>query len=137
MTSTGVLTIPEAETVSYVPLNLGASGNPIEGFYVANYPENIQYAAASNFTSSIGDVIVTSEYSGNSPLWDLHYNGDATGTFTVSSPIGNLPNQSEDGIFVTGQRIIDTNPVPEPSVMLMMLAGLAGLANRTRSHCAK
>ena len=39
--------LTEAETVSTVPLNLG-SGNPLEGFYVANYPQNIQKAPATN-----------------------------------------------------------------------------------------
>ena len=30
------VSISLAETVSTVPLNLGSSGNPVEGFYVAN-----------------------------------------------------------------------------------------------------
>ena len=35
------------EMVSFVPLNLGSSGNPVEGFYAASYPNDIQKAAAS------------------------------------------------------------------------------------------
>ena len=36
--------VPEAETVSFVPLNLGSSGYPLQGFYVPNYPVNVQFA---------------------------------------------------------------------------------------------
>ena len=110
--------IPTAETVSVVPLNFGASGNPLEGFYVANYAVDIQKAGiVSQFLPYLGDAIITSEFGSNSPLWDLHYNGDGLNTFTVTQ-IGTLPNQSEDGIFVTAQRIVDINPnagVPEPA----------------------
>lgn len=114
--------LTEAETVSTVPLNLGASGNPIEGFYVANYPEDIQTAGASEFAGLQGDVIVTGEFSSNSPVTDLHWNGSAI----VETLVGNLPNQSEDGIFVTAQRI-ELVGAPEPSTWAMMLIGLAGL----------
>ena len=57
--------VPSAETVSFVPLNLGISGNPLEGFYVANYPVNIQKAPASDFAGLQGDAIITSEDSFN------------------------------------------------------------------------
>jgi hypothetical protein len=59
----GNVFVPEAETVSTVPLNLGVSGNPIEGFYVANYPVDDQFAPASEFAGLQGDAIVTSEES--------------------------------------------------------------------------
>src|ERR1019366_7807187 len=45
---------PNAETVSFVPLNLNAS-DPLQGFYVANFASNVQFAAASNFTGLLGD----------------------------------------------------------------------------------
>jgi hypothetical protein len=115
--------LTEAETVSAVPLNLGASGNPVEGFYVANYPFDIQKAGASEFAGLQGDVIVTGEFGGgNSPVTDLHWNGSAI----VETLVGNLPNQSEDGIFVTDQRI-QLVGTPEPSTWAMMLLGFAGL----------
>jgi len=39
----GPVSIPEAEIVSVVPLNFGASRDPpLEGFYVANYSADIQ-----------------------------------------------------------------------------------------------
>lgn len=89
-TGTGNVFVPEAETVSVVPTNLGMSGNPVEGFYVANYPEDIQKAAASEFSGLQGDAIVTSEDSFDAQVWELSYNGDALGTFSVTQ-IGNLP----------------------------------------------
>ena len=35
--------------VCFVPLNLGSSGTPVEGFYSANYPVNVIKADASQF----------------------------------------------------------------------------------------
>ena len=100
------LHINEAETVSVVPLNFGVSGNPLEGFYVANYPVDIQKAGVtSQFASYLGDAIVTEEDSVNSPLWDISYN--STGDYFSLSEIGMLPDQSEDGFFLTAQRITD------------------------------
>lgn len=114
--------IPLAETVSTVPLDLGLSGNPIEGFYVANYPVNVQFAGASQFAGMQGDAVVTSEFSSSAPIWDVHYNS-GSGTFSVTQ-IGNLPNQSEDGIFVTAQRIVDLTGVPEPASLALLGSGL-------------
>jgi PEP-CTERM motif len=121
MTGGGAVAISLAETVSTVPLNLGSSGKAIEGFYVANYPSDIQFAAASQFAGLQGDAIVTSEFGSNSTIWDLHWNGSS---FDVSS-IGALPLQSEDGIFVTAQRIQEQN-APEPITLSLFGAGLAG-----------
>jgi hypothetical protein len=128
---TGVVTptnlfIPSAETVSFVPLNLGVSGSPLEGFYVANYPVNVQKAGASQFASFLGDAIVTSEDSSGARIWGVHYTGGGSG-FVLDNggfPIGNLPNQSEDGIFVTEQRLAVATPEPSSFALL----GLGGLA---------
>ena len=94
---------PHAETISFVPLNLDAN-DPLQGFYVANYPNDIQFAPASNFTALLGDAIVTDE-EGGSTAWDVHYNS-ATGNFTKTpfTFIGNQITQFEDGFFVTAQR---------------------------------
>jgi len=126
--ASGNVFVPEAETVSTVPLNLGASGNPIEGFYVANYPVDDQFASASQFAGLQGDAVVTSEESSNSQIWDLHYDG--SDLFSVTQ-IGNLPNQSEDGIFVTAERIQEIG-VPEPSSFVLLLSALVGLGGLLR-----
>ena len=125
-------TVPEAETVSFVPLNLGLSGNPLEGFYVANYAVDVQFADASQFAGLQGDAVITSEVSSNSPLWDIHYDS-GSGKFSVTKLSGTLPNQSEDGIFVTTQRIIDVSS-PEPSTLFLAGGGflIAGLIRRKR-----
>jgi hypothetical protein len=126
-------TVPEAETVSFVPLNLGGAGNPLEGFYVSNYPVNVQFADAAQFSSLLGDAVVTSEDPVNARLWQIHYNGGTS--FTVTQLGGNLPNQSEDGIFVTTQRIIDVAS-PEPAAQYLFAGGalvLAALLRRRRA----
>ncbi len=93
---------PSAETISFVPLNLDAN-DPSQGFYVANYPNDIQFAPASNFTALLGDAIVTDE-TGGSTAWDVHYNSNGTFTKTQFTFTGNPITQFEDGIFVTSQR---------------------------------
>lgn len=132
ISSTGVITplgitLSTAETVSFVPLNLGASGNPIEGFYVANFPSDIQFADASQFSGLQGDAIVTQEFGSNSPVWDIKYD-QVSDSFSMNQ-IGALPLQSEDGIFVTAQRIQDA---PEPASILMLASGLLGFATKLR-----
>jgi hypothetical protein len=129
----GDIQVPVAETVSVVPLNFGQSGNPLEGFYVANYPTDIQKAGnVGDFTPYLGDAIITSEFGFQSAIWDLHYNGDAANNFTLTQ-IGTLSGQSEDGIFVTAQRIHDTG-VPEPATWAMMVLGLGAVGSLLRQR---
>jgi hypothetical protein len=114
-----------AETVSFVPTTLDPT-DPLQGFYVANYASNIQFAAASNFTSLEGDAIVTDEF-GGSTMWDVHYNS-GTGTFSVTpfSFTGNAISQFEDGIFVTRQREIVIG-TPEPTSIILLGSILLGV----------
>ena len=123
-----------AETVAYVPTNLGSGNAALEGFYAANYPVDIVKAGPSEFTkiysqfgrNLLGDAIVTSE-TGHG-IFDIHWNGSG---FDAPAFIGNYPDQPEDGIFVTAQRIQEVG-APEPASMITMATGLAGLVGALR-----
>jgi len=122
--------IPGAEMLSFVPLNLGASGSPLEGFYAANFTPNVVKAPPAEFTTLIGDVIVTGEFTDN--VSSIHFDPSTSGF--VSSVIGSFPNQPEDGIFVTAAVITGggggPTALPEPATVLLfgatLLLGLAG-----------
>ena len=105
------------EMLSFVPLNLGDSGNPLEGFYAANYPVNVIKADASEFSAYKGDAVITDE--GNHHMYHIFWDS-AIGAFNTSD-IGFFPNQPEDGIFLTSAIL---TPVPEPETYAMLLAGL-------------
>ncbi len=118
------------ENVIFVPTNLGVSGNPLEGFYAANYPLDVQKAAADQFVSYIGDMIVTQESSHG--IYDVKWDG----TSYVSTLIGNYPDQPEDGIFVTAAILnpgctqtntCGGNNIPEPATLALFGIGIAGL----------
>jgi hypothetical protein len=102
ITTAGVVTalnpgnpIPSAEELTFVPLNLGASGDPVEGFYGSNYTPNVVKGDVSQFTGFLGDVIVTGEVT--HLVHRVHWNGTS---FEITT-LGSFPNQPEDGIFVT------------------------------------
>jgi hypothetical protein len=129
-------TVPSAEMLSFVPLNLGSSGSPLEGFYAAAYASDIVHAPASDFAGLLGSIVVTGEttHTVSSVTWD----GSAYHVAAVGAP-GSFPGQPEDGIFVTAAII---NPcdipgecaaAPEPSsIGLIAAAAGALLASRRR-----
>lgn len=112
-------TVASAEEVSFVPLNLGASGNPVEGFYGASYTPNVIKAGVSEFVGMQGDLIVTGETT--HVVNRVHWNS-VTSQFEVTN-IGAFPNQPEDGLFVT-TTIINS---PEPSTVVLTSLAAVGL----------
>ncbi len=115
-------TVSSAETVSFVPLNIGASGNPVEGFYGVNYPLDIVKWDASQFTPYAGDAIVTSELGHG--IYDV--TAGISG-FSVNN-IGSFPDQPEDSIFVTADVVQGHGgSVPDGGNTLLLLLGPVGL----------
>ena len=128
------ITVPLAEVAAFVPLNFGASGNPLEGFYAANYPSDIQ-KSTGNFSGLLGHALITSEDGSNARVWDLTFNS-GTGFFSLAgTPVGHLPNQSEDGFFLTAAKIDASTPEPSSIVLLgtVMLGVVHTLRRRMRS----
>jgi hypothetical protein len=109
--------IPGAEELTFVPFDLGLTGNPVEGLYAARFTNDVVKANASEFASMLGDIIVTSESTTN--VWDVKWNG----TTAAITMIGSFTHP-EDGILVTAAII---NPTPEPSSLLLLSAALLGV----------
>jgi hypothetical protein len=114
-----VASITSAEQLAFVPLNLGASGSPLEGLYAANYNQNVVKMDASQFAGLQGHIIVTGETT--SDIWDLKPGS--------ASIVGAFPLQPEDGIFVTASMI----PEPGTSALLALGCLSAILIRRFRS----
>jgi hypothetical protein len=123
-----VTAISGAEMLAFVPLNLGASGDPVEGFYAAAYPVNVVKAAASEFTAYTGDIIVTDEIGHG--VYDVKWNGTAF----VTTYLGQFPAQPEDGVFVSLD-IIDPG-IPEPS-SLALAAGFVEILSMARRRTGR
>ena len=83
------------ETFAFIPPTLSKTNNPLEGFYTARFPTDVQHANASDFVPYIGDAIATTETTHT--LVRIHWNG---ANFEVTQ-LGLLDGQPEDGIFVS------------------------------------
>jgi hypothetical protein len=112
-------TVSGAETISFVPLNIGLSGNPVEGFYGVNYPTDVEKASANQFIPYAGDAIVTDEFGHG--IYDVSASG---GSFSVNN-IGFFPNQPEDSIFVTAESVVNHGVPDGGNTALLLLGGLA------------
>jgi hypothetical protein len=94
-----------AENVFAVPAHLGT--NPLDGYYASSFQYtggtggNVLFAAASQFSSYLGGLIVSSETLHT--VTAMTWNGSG---FTYTQ-IGQFPanHQPEDGIFLTGLQI--------------------------------
>ncbi len=138
--SIGPITIGSAEELTFVPLNLGASGSPLEGLYSANYSPDVLFANGSQFAGMQGDMIVTGELTDK--VMRVHWNGSQfvlTGEGSFPGANGSSPSpQPEDGLFITPQ-IVGLS-TPEPSTFVLGGMGIAGLAwaavrRKTRHKC--
>jgi len=119
-TMLSIATVPSAEELDFVPLNLGASGNPLEGLYAANYNKDVVKMDASQFAGLQGHIIVTGE--NTKDIWDVSAPNTATtvGAFTL---------QPEDGLFVTAAML-----VPEPNCLALLALGAVALRIRARKR---
>lgn len=116
-----VTNVSTAEQLSFVPMNLGASGSPLEGLYSANYDKNILKMGASQFTGMQGDLIVTGEIT--DAISRIQYNGGVP----ISTVEGFFPDQPEDGLFVTTDLL---NIFPEPASLSFLAFGATVLRRR-------
>ena len=90
---------------------------------------NVIKADASEFSSYLGDAVITDETNHN--MYHIFWDSSA-GAFSTSI-IGTFPNQPEDGIFLTTAIL---TPVPEPETYAMFMAGLGlmGFIARRRKN---
>lgn len=100
------IVVPDGlEALAFVPLELGVSGNPLEGFYGPQYPETVLKAAPSEFAGIHGQLIATSEYD-ETPITLIHWDGSQF----VASDFGQFPPHPEDALFVTEPAVVNRPP---------------------------
>jgi hypothetical protein len=131
--------INSAELVSFVPLNFGSSGDPLEGYYESNYSADtntaVWKATASQLVPLRGDLLVTSElFNGSTPprITSIHWDG----ANFIQTPLADFPPQPEDGMLLTPAIIQGAAP-PIPTLSeggLILLAGSLGLLGLAFIH---
>jgi len=132
--SLGDIITNSAEQLTFVPLNLGISGSPLEGLYSGNYAPNVLFANGGQFAGMQGDMILTGELTDKITRihWDANINQFVlTGEGLFPNSNGGLPSpQPEDGLFITPALLTALPPVynsPEPSSAVLALLGGAGM----------
>jgi hypothetical protein len=132
--SLGDITVASAEQLTFVPLNLGASGSPLEGLYSGNYSPNVLFANGGQFAGMQGDMIITGELTDQ--ITRIHWKPSASqfvvtneGAFPGSNG-GGISPQPEDGVFITPDLLAALPPVntPEPSSVVLAVLGGVGIA---------
>ena len=124
---TSVVSVASAEQLSFVPLNLGASLNPLEGLYSANYGIDVVHADYTQFTGMAGDIIVTGETTGK--IWDIAPSASPTAVLVGNFPVVAGQMQPEDGLFVTADMLANA---PEPASLTLLGLGAATMLMRRR-----
>lgn len=136
---------------AYTSYNLGVNIEDIdminanENFYGVNYSQGrILGAAAANFSSMVGEILLTQEFpnSGGSGLyrmkWDFFLNRPVATQITLSALNGGITNvtQWEHVTFAPAGIVeIPSTAVPDAgSTMLLLGATIAGLVGMTRSR---
>ncbi len=112
--------------------------NANENFYGVNYGTGrLLGAAASEFKSMVGDILLTQEFSSGSGLFDLRWDGSSL----VADPIGlkfdsAIPGQWEHVTFAPAG-IVEIPPTSVPdsgSTFVLLMAGVAGIASARRIY---
>jgi hypothetical protein len=110
--------------------------SPNENFYGVNFGSNrLLGAPASQFTSIVGNILLTQEFAGGSALFDLHWNGSALVADPINlTPDSAIPSQWEHVTFAPAGIVeIPKTGVPDAgSTLVLMLAGMAGLVGIRR-----
>ncbi|MFQ5585377.1 MAG: PEP-CTERM sorting domain-containing protein [Thermodesulfobacteriota bacterium] len=100
-----------------------------ENFFGVNYGTGrILGATPADFASMVGGILLTQEFHSGSGLFHLYWDGTSLQTEQITlTPGSEIPSQWEHVTFAPAG-IVEIPPVPEPSTLLLLGSGLAGLA---------
>jgi len=115
----------------------------LAGSFFTDYASDAVYTGEIDGGEYLSGKILDGVYSGNTTLWMLALDSDATGytQYIISNDEGVTMNIGTSGTksfeFTYGDNLtawtpVGGSPVPEPTSGLLMLLGMAGLALRRR-----